>query len=153
MMICWNYSGLWLKRKNVDKLEKKITDIKTESLASGGGFVFGDIPVRKFFDQAQYIEKTILPAIAKRSGSTSGDYKFFDETVKCLLYGTILIDRQNQLVMKTQHLKQLNELLQARVDLAEKELLKYTTVEDLMLTESMDKIAANVINRLKENRK
>jgi hypothetical protein len=137
----------------MNDIEKKITDIKTENLAAGTGFVFGDIPIRKFFDQSQYIEKSILPAVAKRSGSKSADYQFFSETVRCLLYGTVLIDRQNSLVMKTQQLKQLNELLQARVDLAEKELLKYTTMEDLLLTESMDKIAANVINRLKENRK
>jgi hypothetical protein len=134
-------------------LDKKIDKIKTESLADGGRFAFGDIPVRKFYDQAQYIEKTLLPAIERKSGDKSADFQFFSDTYKCLLYGAIMIDRNDMLMRKVQQLKQQLDILQARVDLAERELFKYITLEDLVLTESTDKIAKSVIAKIENSLK
>jgi len=135
------------------ELDKKVDAIKTNSLAEGGRFAFGDIPIRKFYDQAQYIEKTLLPAIERKSGSSSADYTFFCETYKCLLYGAIMIDRSELLMRKVQQLKQQLDILQARVDLAERELFKYITLEDLVLTESTDKIAKSVIAKIENSLK
>lgn len=137
----------------MDKLEKKITDIKTESLASGGGFKFGDVPIREFYDKAQYIEKTLLPAVERKSGKKSVDYQFFEQTFKALLYGAIMIDRNDMLIRKVQQLKQQIDILQARVDISERELLKYTTLEDLMLTESNDRLAASIARKIENSLK
>lgn len=132
-------------------IEKKITDIKTKNLSDGAGFKFGDVPIRKFYDQAQYIEKTLLPAVERKSGDKSTDYQFFAETFKCLLYGAIVIDRNDMLMRKIQHLMQQIDILQARVDISERELLKYTTLEDIMLTESSDKLSANIARKIENS--
>jgi hypothetical protein len=127
-----------------------IDKAKTETLAAGGKFRMEDIPLRKFYDQAQYIEKTLLPAIEKKSGSKSADYQFFMDVYRSLLYAVMIVDRDKNIVMKWQHCNQLNSFLQARVDLAERELLKYTTMEDLYITDSMDHIMNGVRQRVED---
>ena len=125
-----------------------IDKAKTETLAAGGKFRLEDIPLRKFYEQAQYIEKTLLPAIEKKSGNKSADYQFFSEVYKSLLYAVMIVDRDRNIIMKWQHASQLNSFLQQRVDLAERELLKYTTLEDLYITNALDHIAAGVSQRV-----
>ena len=95
-----------------------IDKAKTETLAAGGKFRLEDIPLRKFYEQAQYIEKTLLPAIEKKSGNKSADYQFFSEVYKSLLYAVMIVDRDRNIIMKWQHASQLNSFLQQRVDLA-----------------------------------
>jgi hypothetical protein len=130
----------------------KLTNEKTKNLASGAGFNLSDIPVRKFYDQAQYIEKTLLPAIEKKTGNKSADYQFFQGVYDSLLYAVMILDRQNSLLLKFQQARQWNEFLQARADLCEKELLKYTTLEDLWTIDAGNKyaqaVARNVQNLL-----
>lgn len=135
----------------MNDIEKKITDVKTKNLSDGTGFKFGDVPIKKFYDQAQYIEKTLLPAVERKSGDRSADYQFFAETFKCLLYGAIVIDRNDMLIRKIQHLMQQIDILQVRVDISERELLKYTTLEDIMLTESNDKLSANIARKIENS--
>ena len=50
--------------------------------------------------------------------------------------------------MKIQHANQINSFLQERADLAERELQKYTTMEDLYATGAMDHITAGVVQRV-----
>jgi hypothetical protein len=130
--------------------KNKIDTEKTENLAAGKKFRLDEIPLRKFFDQAQYIEKTLLPAIEKKIGNKSADYQFFKEVYRSLLYAVMLADRDRTLIMKLQHEKQYNSFLQARADLAEKELLKYTTMEDIWATDAMDKISVGIRNRVED---
>jgi hypothetical protein len=130
------------------EVEKKIDKLRTESLAAGGKFDIESIPVRKFYDQAQYLEKTILPAVAKRSGEGSADYEFFAGIYKSLLYAVMIVDRGDLVIRQLQQIRQINRYNQERADLAEKELLKYSTIEDLLLTDGLDKIAAGVKQRV-----
>ena len=132
------------------KTEEKIDQVKTGNLAAGGQFRMEDIPLRKFYDQAQYIEKTLLPAIEKKSGNTSADYKFFCDVYRSLLYSVMIVDRYNSLLLKMQQSRQMTHFLQGRVDLYERELLKYTTMEDIYLSDGMDKIAADVKRRVED---
>jgi hypothetical protein len=125
-----------------------IDKAKIENLAAGRKFNLEDIPLRKFYEQAQYIEKTLLPAIEKKSGAKSADYEFFTSVYKSLLYAIMIVDRDKHIIMKWQHCNQLNSFLQQRVDLAERELLKYTTMEDLYITGALDHIAAGVAQRV-----
>jgi hypothetical protein len=128
----------------------KVDQAKTENLAAGGKFRLEEIPIRKFYDQAQYIEKTLLPAIERKSGKQSADYQFFHSVYMSLLYATVIVDRDRSLVMKVQHANQINAFLQQRADLAEKELMKYTTMEDLFVTDALDHIARGVVQRVND---
>ena len=132
------------------KTEEKIDQVKTGNLAAGGQFRMEDIPLRKFYDQAQYIEKTLLPAIEKKSGNTSADYKFFCDVYRSLLYGVLIVERGNTLLLRMQQCNQLGKIYRDRNEFLERELAKYTTMEDLLLTDGMDKIAADVKRRVED---
>ncbi len=126
----------------------KVDELKAKNLSEGGKFRLDEIPIRKFYDQAQYIEKTLLPAIEKKSGKHSADYTFFTDIYKSVLYAALIVDRENRVMIKMQQLQQMNMLLQARLDVAERELLKYTTMEDLIMSDGLDKIQADVRRRI-----
>jgi len=130
------------------KTEKKIDQVRTQNLAAGGKFRLDEVPIRKYYDQAQYIEKTLLPRIKETRGETSADYTFFCEVFRSLLYGALVTDRFNGVMLRLQQQKQVNQILQARADLAETELMKYTTMENLLLTDGLDKIAADTVRRI-----
>lgn len=128
----------------------KVDEEKTKNLAAGGKFRLDEIPLRKFFEQAQYIEKTLLPAIEKKSGKKSADYQFFTEVYKSMLYAVVIMDREQTVVKQWQQNVQLAQIHKDRADMAERELLKYTTMEDLIMTGAMDSIARGVVQRVND---
>lgn len=128
-------------------IEKKITEKKVENLAAGGGFRLHEIPARRFMDQAQYIENEMLPAVEKKMGKDSVQYKYFREIFDSLLYSIMVKDRENNLLNKLTQLQQQNLILTNRLAFCEQELLKYATMEDLYLTEAHFHIAAGVKQR------
>lgn len=129
--------------------EKKIDQIKTENLAAGGKFRLDEIPLRKFYDQAQYIEKTLLPAIEKKSGQGT-DYVFFKDVYKSLLYAVMIVDRDRTLVMRLQQSNQLQGFYKGIAEQNERELLKYTTMEDIWLNNAGEKIAGGIRQRVED---
>jgi hypothetical protein len=128
----------------------KIDVEKTKNLAAGNGFRLEDIPIKKFFDQAQYLEKTLLPAIEKKSGKTSADYKFFTEVYKSMLYAVMILERCNAAVLQLQQVKQLSKIYQAQAQQYERELEKYTTIETVMFSGGLDHIINGVAERAKD---
>ena len=113
-------------------------------------FQVDDIPLKKFYEQAEYIEHVMLPKVETARGKNSADYKFFVEVYRSLVYAVMIVDRGDRLIRQCQHLRQFNTFLQERADLAERELSKYTAMEDLLLTDGMDKIAAAVKQRIED---
>ena len=113
------------------------------NLSSGGKFKLDDIPIKKFYDQAQYLENEILPKI-----KDPGQLQTFQDIYKSLLYAVMIVDRGNHLILKLQQINQLNNINYEGRLLAERELLKYTTMEDIIMTDGMDKIAAAVKTRI-----
>lgn len=114
-----------------------------ERLAQG----IKDIPVRKFMEQYQYLEKDLLPRLEKKGGKTSADYKFFEGVAKSLMWSIIVCDRYDFLYGKFLNSKLDNVVLRDRVLLVERELEKYQALEDLFFTEGLDRIADGVKNR------
>jgi hypothetical protein len=132
------------------KTEAKIDELKTKNLADGGKFNLDRIPVKKFFDQAQYIERVLLPKIKQSRGELSGDYNFFCDVYRSLLYAVMIVDRGDQVNRKLARTSQLLAFYRQASEDSERELLKYTTIEDLFLTDGMDKIAADIKRRVEE---
>lgn len=138
--------------------QKKIDDLKISNLASGGGFRIDDIPIRKFYDQSQHIYNKILPGIVQREyaknpkadPTKSADYIFFHDTYKCFLYAVMILDRDRYYIKKMQRMKQMNDFLESRVSIAERELLKYTTLEDVWISEGYELISESVRKRVED---
>lgn len=108
-----------------------------------------DVPVRKFLEQQQYIEKELLPAIQKKKGKGSTDYVFFESVGKSLTWAIILCDRYDF---------QQRMLLNAKIDckiqreyLADviSELSKFETLEEVFFAVGLDRYADGVKQRAK----
>lgn len=125
----------------------KIDKLKTENLAAGGGFRLEDIPVKKFYEQAQFLENDLIPRIIKSRGEDHPDVKYFREVYRSLLFAVMVADRERNLIMKLQQINQIRLINETRLNFLERELLKYTTIEDLYYTEAADHIAAGVAQR------
>jgi hypothetical protein len=138
--------------------QQKIDELKTKNLADGGRFSLEDIPLRSFYDQSQYLYNQVLPAIVKREyarnpkldPTRSADYALYFGIYKSLLYAVMIVDRNQYYVRKLQRANQMNDFLQSRADLAESQLLRYTTMEDLWLSDARDKAAAGVAQRVED---
>jgi|SRR5580700_10245229 hypothetical protein len=109
-----------------------------------------EIPVRKIYDQALHIENFILPKTEQLRGKDSIDYQFFREVFQSLLWTIAVLDRFDKMARSESHSRLVNEILYERVDLLERELQKYITMEDLLMSDSVDRIA-DVIKKRAEN--
>ena len=106
-----------------------------------------DIPVRKMMDNVLYIRNNLLPAIKKKSGDKSADYIVFSEIMDSILFAIILADRFGSLERINTWSKIRYQLLEQNVVLYEQELQKYTTLEEIFLTDGMNKYAEGVKRR------
>lgn len=126
----------------------KIDQEKTNNLAAGGRFNLDEIPVRKIYDQAQQLDNVILPKIALTRGKDSEDYKFWQGVYKSLLYAVMILDRDRWLVIKLQQANQLVNFYKTSAETNERELLKYTTIENVWASGAADGIAADIGRRV-----
>lgn len=108
------------------------------------------IPVKKMRDQALYIQNELLPGIEKKRGKDHPDYEFFYGVMESLVYAIIIADRYDTLEMRNIHLRVWKTLQQENLELLERELAKYQTLEDLFLTDSLNKYADAVKARAKD---
>lgn len=148
-----------MKYSNIDELRRELIDKNrlwaianpdeakrdSEKLAKG----LRDIPVKQMYDQLQYIEKELLPAMRRKNREV--DAQFFEGVCRSLAFAIILADRYDYL-----HLKYLNSrvdvaLLKDQLVMSEKELERYTTMEDLFLSDFMNKYAEAIAERVKRD--
>lgn len=108
------------------------------------------MPGGKIRSQIQYIEKTLLPAVeSRRGGKASPDYVFFESLISSLRWCLVLYERVDAL-MRADTLMQLErQVLLERVQLYEKELNKFTTLEDLYMREMFEVYDRGVQERLR----
>jgi hypothetical protein len=105
----------------------------------GIGKFLDQVPVKKFYEQALYIDKTLLPSIEKNRGKESADYQFFVSVFKSLLYAVAIIDRYEFMDRKVHRQESFIKSLQEQVVQLSRELQKYCTVEDIFLSEGIDR--------------
>jgi hypothetical protein len=103
-----------------------------------------DIPVKRFIEQSQYIKLELLPAIEKKKGKTCADYVFFESVGRSLLWAITVVDRYEYLAMRFTSQKVENQLLKENYGLLERELSKFEALEDIFLTDALDRYAEGV---------
>jgi hypothetical protein len=106
-----------------------------------------DVPVNKMMSAIQYLEKNLLPAVKKRGGGESADYKFFSELIDYMIWAIVIADRYDSLEGRWVRQKIDIALLREWLEFYEKQLSKYTSMEDLLLTSGLDEIAKGVKQR------
>lgn len=129
------------------------TDINAarETLAAAALEVLRNMPTHRLSACIQYLEKNLIPAVERKSGKASADLTVFREVVDMLKWSAIVYDRlENQTRINT-HLQLDLTILKERLLLAEGELSKYQTVEDLLLTDSLRHIERGVRARIESD--
>jgi hypothetical protein len=114
------------------------------------------VPVRKMIDAVQYIDKNLLPAVKKKGGEKSADYEFFTGVRDMLIWAVIICDRYDAVEGRLVRKKIEAALYKEWMELYEREITKYCTLEDLLLTDSLNIYAQGIKNRvddLKNGRK
>lgn len=106
-----------------------------EQTAKALARAFEKVPQVKFIEQAQYIKNVLLPKIAATRGAESSDYKFHYAVFESLMYSITVVDRDQSIRLMISNEKILNEFLQKRLAFYQTELQKYTTLENLTISE------------------
>lgn len=125
-------------------LDKVASGERDEKMTAG----MRDVPVAKMIHAVNYIDKNLLPAIKKKSGEKSADYEFFKEVIDYLLWAIVIVDRYDHLEGVWIRQKIEKKLLQELNEYYEKELMKYVTMEDLLLGGALDAYAKGVKDRV-----
>jgi hypothetical protein len=118
----------------------------SERLAVG----VADIPVNRIIEQALYLENELLPRMEKSRGKAHVDYKFFEGIIKSLLWCITMADRSDYMQRAIAKERLLREYYQAHSEACERELLKYTTIEDLFLCDALDRVGEGIKKRAAE---
>jgi hypothetical protein len=109
------------------------------------------MPVNQMINSINYIADHLIPAIKKKRGEAgSADVKFFEKICDLLYSGIVLHDRVKFLEQKLLNTKVDYLLCRDKMELYERELNKYTTLEDLWLTEGFDHIAKGIQARAED---
>lgn len=106
-----------------------------------------DIPVSKFIEQVLYFRNEMLPAIEKKKGKTSPDYIYFEGVERSLLWAITCVDRYEYLAAKFTGQKITLQIQEENLALLERELAKFQALEDIFLTDALDRYAAGVKSR------
>jgi hypothetical protein len=134
---------------NYEKLKADLlykADLEEVAKGNRSGLEDGlrNAPVKQMIDAANYIENNLLPAVKKKNGEKSADYIFFKEVVDYLAWAILLSDRYGQMEMRWIRQKLEIQLLKEHLELLERELQRYTTLEDVLLSSTLDVYAARV---------
>jgi hypothetical protein len=135
-----------IERHQLERIANPERDKEMERRLAQG---IRDLPVSKFLQQIQYMEKELLPAVERRKGKDSEDYKFFASVCSSLVYAIILCDRYEYLENKLTSEHLLVQVLKDRQAMVEKELSRYCTMEDLYFSNFLDRYAEATAERAK----
>lgn len=109
------------------------------------------IPIHRIFQSYEHLTKVLLPKVELLRGVQSEDYKLFSELATNLQWALVVANRFEYLEAALQRQKVVNQTLISQLLVSESELKKYTTLEDLALTSSLDSYKAAIVSRLTDN--
>lgn len=108
------------------------------------------MPVKVMIDQVNYIDKQLLPAVKKKGGAESEDYKFFSGLINSLLWAIMVKDRFDRLERMYGHQALHLHIVKQEAQLLKGELDKYTTMEDLWHSGSIEQVLKGIQQRAED---
>jgi len=138
-----------MARMKLEKLEgRDAVDAQRKALARMQG-----LPTNRIISIVQYLQEQIIPAVKRRSGDTSKELELFSEIVDLLMWAILSDERAEYMSRQLGMAKVENQVLLERLSLAESELTKYQTLEDLYTTDFLQHYAEGVRKRMAEMKK
>ncbi len=138
-------ADLWLRSSLRNAKDENFKDQQAR-IAKG----IESVAINKIYQQALHIEKHYLPTIEKSRGVESAEYKFFKEVFTSLMWAIVLADRNEFSEVKLYRVSLQLEFYQQHAEKLERMLNKYTTLEDLFLSSSLDQLAATTAKRVQD---
>lgn len=138
-------ADLWLHAalRNADNQENKE---ERRKIAQG----LAGIPIKQLYDEILWLEKTVLPAVETKSGKDHPHHRHICSVIDCLIWAVAIADRYEHCQVQNSRLTLLAEFYREQSELMQKELLKYTTLEDLSLSTSLDRYQDAVKKRIQD---
>jgi hypothetical protein len=142
--------------KDLDNLRASLqlkTDINAarDKLCDAAMETLKRMPSHRIASCLQYLEKNLMPAVERKGGTNAPDLAVFKETANLLKWALLLYDRLEMQTRVNTHLQLDLTILRERLLLAESELMKYQTMEDLLLTDSYKHIEKGVRARIESD--
>jgi hypothetical protein len=106
-----------------------------------------DVPVARIYEQFQFIENSVLPAIEAKHGKQSEQYKTYKAVLNTLLWCITVIDRDERNRRDLVHFRTLLQFYIERCEHLETELQKYTSLEDLLLSQTLETYSTAIKKR------
>lgn len=136
--------------KNLETLRHAITTNLIETSGKDVKLKDGliDMPISKMWSQVQYLQNHVLPQAKEKLGEESESYQFYKGLVDSLLWAINIQSRYDALQLKYSREKYQHHIVFENYLAMEKELLKYTTLEDLytsMLAAGIEKATAKQV--------
>lgn len=133
-------------RAVLEKIDgRDITDAERKALGRLNG-----LPVKRIIDIIQYLQNQIIPSLKKKSGSESKEVELFSEIVDLLFWSVASDDRARYAEKKVGLLVLERQLLADRLRLAEMELARYQTAEELLTTDFLEHYLDGARRRINE---
>jgi hypothetical protein len=148
--VAYNKENLQTSKLMADmQLRKDLNEVERERFGAMMALM-EKMPGGKIRSQIQYIEKNLLPEVERKRGGKAGpDYKFFESLVASLKWSLVCYDRLDYLLRKDSLLRLEKQILLDRLDLYERELQKYTTMEEIHLREAFEMYDKTVRDKIK----
>ncbi len=108
------------------------------------------VPQKKMLDDAQYLLNDLLPRIKSNKGETSHEHKFFRGLVDTIMWALFIQSRYENLLTKYQQVQFLSVMYRQKMDLAETELQKYMTTEDLIRADVLNDYRNTILSKGEE---
>ena len=103
------------------------------------------IPVKRIIDLSQYITNIILPQVNKNKGPDSVEYRNFKGVSDALIWALHTMTLQDRTLYELSNEKLLTDFYRQKALFYEKQLLQYTTMDNLIMQESFNDLKQSMI--------
>ena len=139
-----------MKLESLPKIQEKIRQkVMAENLLTAKELsnALAAVPAMRIWADIQHVYHNVLPAIEKKTGVDSEQYKIFRGIVDSLIWAMHILTKYEQQILKIGNLQFENQLLREKLSLTERELLNYTTVEQLIKTDTLQDYAKAILKQ------
>jgi len=103
------------------------------------------IPERKVIDLSQYLTNVILPQIQRNKGIGSVEYQNFKQVNDALIWALHVMSLQDRMQYQLSNERLLCEFYREKCIYYERELTRYTTMEELTLGETFYNLKKHIV--------
>lgn len=118
-----------------------VTEKEKQNLVDG----LSKIPVKKIIDLSQYLTNIIIPQIFKNKGPDSLEHKNFKAISDAIIWALHVMSLQDSTLYQLSNEKLLADFYRQKCLFYERQLMQYTTADDLLMQETFNDLKKSMI--------